>query len=70
MIPKPIVSVIAIVVTAVWVGAFVLDVLVPNYEVNPMIHAAFMAIIGMAFTMGRKGNDSDGPGGAHRKTDE
>lgn len=57
---------IAVVVTIVWVGAFVLDALIPTYEVNPMIHAAFMATLGMAYTLGRKNGDKETEsGGRH-----
>ena len=68
MIPRSLVTVIASIVTAVWVGAFILDALVPTYEVSPMIHAAFMATLGMAYTLGRNSDDKkDDDGPRHRK---
>jgi hypothetical protein len=71
VIPRPIVSVIALVVTMVWTGNFVADILVDGYESNLAIHAAFMVIIGSAFALGRKSDDKtteeELPSGAHAK---
>lgn len=69
MIPRPIVSVIALVVTLVWTGNFIADVLVPGYEGSLAIHAAFMVIVGASFTFGRKAEDSSSTG-AHAKQDD
>jgi hypothetical protein len=80
LIPRAITAGIAIVVTCVWVGAFLLDAFVPTYEVNPMIHTAFAATLAAAYTLNRN-KDGDkakdekpdelppGEGGAHRRAE-
>lgn len=61
MLPKPLATAIVVVVTLVWAGNFIAPFLVPAYRADPLIHTAFMAVVGAAFALSRRpknGNDN------------
>jgi len=39
---------IAVVVTVVWVGSIIVDILVPAYDPPPSVHLTMMAVVGAA----------------------
>lgn len=46
MISPRIANAVIVVVTIVWVCAFILSVVVPEYRSDPQIHVIFMSIVG------------------------
>lgn len=54
MLPKPLANAIVILVSVVWAANFILQFIVPTYKTDPLIHTAFMAIVGAAFAFSRK----------------
>lgn len=47
---SPIVSTaIAIVVTIVWAASFLADIVVKDYDPNPLVHFVMLAVVGAAF---------------------
>lgn len=47
---SPIVSTaIAIVVTIVWATSFLADIIVKDYDPNPLVHFIMLAVVGAAF---------------------
>jgi hypothetical protein len=59
VLPKPLANAIVILVTVVWAANFILQFIVPTYKTDPLIHTAFMAIVGAAFAFSRKDKDTD-----------
>lgn len=57
MLPKPLANAIVILVTIVWAANFVIQFIVETYKPDPLIHTAFMAIVGAAFAFSRKDKD-------------
>lgn len=61
MLPKSLANAIVILVTVVWAANFVIQFIVTTYKPDPLIHTAFMAIVGAAFAFSRKDkSDKDG----------
>lgn len=54
MLPKPLANAIVILVTVVWAANFIIQFIVTTYKPDPLIHTAFMAIVGAAFAFSRK----------------
>lgn len=48
-VPKKLTNGIAIVVTFVWTVSVLADILLPNYDPQPYVHFAMMAVVGAAF---------------------
>lgn len=66
MLPKPLANAIVVVVTIVWALNFGAQFVIPTYKSDPLIHTAFMAVVGAAFALSRKDNgggkdDKDDP---------
>ena len=40
--------IVVLAVTGVWVLMFLADVILPNYQPSPYVHAAMMAVVGSA----------------------
>jgi len=45
---------IVVLVTVIWAANFVIQFIVTTYKPDPLIHTAFMAIVGAAFAFSRK----------------
>lgn len=56
LIPRPVVSVVAVVVIGVWGTSQVASIFVDGYEVPEAIHAALMVVLGSLFAL-RQGKD-------------
>lgn len=61
LLPKPLAYAIMGMVSLVWLGNFVATLVVDGYESDPLIHAAFMGIVGSAIALSRKGPDDPPP---------
>jgi hypothetical protein len=59
VLPKSLANAIVIVVTLVWAANFIIQFVVTTYKPDPLIHTAFMAIVGAAFALSRKGKNDD-----------
>lgn len=59
MLPKPLANAIVILVTVVWAANFIIQFIVTTYKPDPLIHTAFMAIVGAAFAFSRKDKTED-----------
>lgn len=56
LIPRPVVSVVAVVVIGVWGTSQVASIFVDGYQVPEAIHAALMVVLGSLFAL-RQGKD-------------
>lgn len=62
MLPKPLASTIISIVTIIWAADFVAQFVVAEYKSSPTISGVFMAIVGGALALSRKGgNGHTGP---------
>jgi hypothetical protein len=60
MISKPLASAIIVIVTLVWAINFAAQFIVDGYSPDVAINGIFMAIVGGALALSRRGNDSPG----------
>ena len=59
MIPRPLVSVIIVLVSIVWAANFFLQFVVPSYEPDVTLNGVFMGTVGLVLSLSRKGGDKD-----------
>lgn len=55
LLPQPVAVSIIVVTTLVWVGDFVAQFVFAGHQTSPLIHFAFMGLVGGAFAASRKG---------------
>lgn len=63
VLPSPVSVGIAVVITTVWAASFVADILIPKYDVNPLVHLIMMGVAGAAFGHGFFKNGNGGHNG-------
>jgi predicted ferric reductase len=58
---RPITEVLAYIITAVWVVSFIVDIVNPEYEPHPSVHAIMTLVAGALFgeSVFRRGNNRD-----------
>jgi hypothetical protein len=61
LLPRPVASAIVIVVTVVWALNFALQFVVADYKSDVAINGIFMAIVGGAIALSRKGDPPPPP---------
>lgn len=59
MIPKPLATAIIVIVTLVWAINFGAQFLIDDYSPDVAINGIFMAIVGGALALSRRGNNGD-----------
>lgn len=61
LLPRPVASAIIIVVTVVWSANFVLQFVVADYKPDVAINGIFMAVVGGALALSRRGDPPPPP---------
>lgn len=65
MLPKPLASAIISIVTIIWAIDFAAQFFVPEYQSSPTISGVFMAIVGGALALSRKGDGNNSNSSGH-----
>lgn len=69
MIPRPLATAIIVVVTLVWAANFAAQFVVADYSPDVAINGIFMAIVGGALALSRRGSNEDNKDGGAAEED-
>lgn len=59
LIPRPVATGIAVVITIMWAGNYIGPVLIPGFERSEVVNTAFMLVAGAIFALGKGRDDPD-----------